>query len=163
MSGVVFAHEATEVDTVPGYNEEMAARILEHLLEVFPAKSESQSLKQILYPESDQREFLTALDALLKLHLIDGKSLNDHNGLAVAMGICITSSGRSILQKRNQPEPVIPKIETTIHGDQIINHGQVGAIGHHASGTVNTYYQCWQQVVQYRSERACNRIGELTI
>lgn len=147
---------------MPGYNEEIAARILEHLGDTFPAQGDIDELKCVLCPESEQREFLNATEALLKLGFINGKPLYD-NGILFTVGpIQISKTGREWLQRRNQPPVVFSESGNTIFRDSIVNYGHVVAMGLNATGTVNTFNQCWQQLEsQVDLRQLANELGSL--
>jgi len=135
-----------EIEDVPGYSEEIAVRILEHLQDTFPAQNDLNEMKRLLVPVSEQRDFLIAMNALLKLGLISGKTLMSQEGLAAAMDVNISQAGRDYLQRRNQPVAVPNSTGTTIHGNQIVTYGSVGAIGQNSTGTVNTFTHCWARM-----------------
>jgi hypothetical protein len=62
------------------------------------------------------------------------------NGYREAVKIASTQEARS------SPKSFPERSRAVIHGDQIINYGQVGAIGQNSVGTVNTFNQCWQRI-----------------
>jgi hypothetical protein len=49
-------------------------------------------------------------------------------------------------EARGLPKPTPEQKGATVHGDQYINYGPVGAIGQNAFGTVNTFYESWQRM-----------------
>ena len=130
---------------MPGYSEEIAVRILEYLVEIFPAEGDLEEMKLRLVPSSEQHDFLTAMNALFKLDLIAGKTLMTNRSIVGAMSVNISSKGREYLKGRNRPIAASDN-SATVHGDQYISYGPVGAIGQNAVGTVNTFQQCWQQL-----------------
>jgi hypothetical protein len=66
--------------------------------------------------------------------------------LCVIDFIQISKVGREWLQKRNQPAIATSGSGNTIFRDSVVNYGQVAAIGPNATGTVNTFNQCWQRL-----------------
>lgn len=82
------------------YDEVLAQQILLALQEVFPNRVSSHELKtQLPFVEQPEEQWLLALDALLKLGLIDGKALRAgyRSGLHAAANLEITPQGRETL------------------------------------------------------------------
>ena len=83
-----------------GYDEALAQQILVALQEVFPAKQSDGDLKAIpRFGEVPDEKLLLALDALLKLGMIDGKALRAgyQSTLHAAANLEITALGRQSL------------------------------------------------------------------
>jgi len=94
---------------LPKYDEKLAHSILEKLQESFPDALSSEDLREYLpeYKDRSRQEFHKAVDALLKLGFIEGKTLRAGLELVSAANITITPGGRSALQKHQEstPEP----------------------------------------------------------
>lgn len=118
--------------TATGYDEELAARILQVVNEAFPNPIESMDLKHRLSPEPSDAALSTALEALLLEELITGTPLRSGRHLDALAQIKITATGRRRLSGAQQPAAS----SHVVHGDQIINYGQAGAIGRGSTGNV---------------------------
>jgi hypothetical protein len=135
-----------EATLTTGYNRDLAIRVLEQLRAVFPRQSHSGELMAQLNSGASHHEFLTVLDALLKQGLVTGKALRGSGELHDAAALEISATGREWLRHRDNPE--ISTIQLTgpvVHGDQIINYGNAGAIGKNATGSVTIVNQSWPQ------------------
>lgn len=126
---------------VPGYNHDLALRILEHLQDIFPNKTNSGQLAQTMAPLEPYREVLTAIEALQALGQISCTAMRGSGGLEDAAFISITAAGSTRLTaKRDPTTPIV-----VVHGDHNVNYGHAGVIGRHATGTHVNYGQIWQQ------------------
>jgi hypothetical protein len=80
------------------YDEVLAQQVLSTLQEVFPHRVSSHDLKaRPPFVEVPEDHWLLALDALLGLGLIDGKTLREGSALHAAANLEITSRGRESL------------------------------------------------------------------
>ena len=83
-----------------GYNESLGREILVALQRTFPRRQSTSELKKLnlAFEPISTQEWLTAIDALLMLGLINGVALRSDSGLEDAADIIITSSGRESLK-----------------------------------------------------------------
>lgn len=136
-----------EATLTTGYNRDLAIRVLEQLRAIFPRQSNSRELMAQLSSGAPHHEFLTVLDALLKQGLVTGKALRGGGELHDVAALEISATGREWLRHRDNPES--SSASTTgpvVHGDHIVNYGNVGAIGRSASGSVTVVEQSWHQL-----------------
>ena len=92
--------ESESGNNMAGYDEELAQQILVALQEAFPAKQSDADLKALPpFVEVPEEKLLRALDALLKLGMIDGKALRAgyQSALEAAANLEITPLGRKSL------------------------------------------------------------------
>lgn len=120
--------KSTVRNDMSAYNETLAQQILVALQEAFPNKLSSFDVKRNpSFAEVPQEEWLTAVDALLKLGYIDGKGLRSDSVLEDAADLAITSRGgdslaasgvrvESVLSKNTAFRPN-EKILVTIGGE----------------------------------------------
>lgn len=123
---------------MPGYDEQLAEEVLAALNTSFPYPITTAELKHALAKEPSDDSLLTALDALQLQGWISGKYLRSQRKLVAMANIQITAEGRK--QLAYNPQQHTPS--NVVHGDQINNYGQAGAIGRYATGTIN-YQQQW--------------------
>jgi hypothetical protein len=136
-----------EATLTTGYNRDLAIRVLEQLRAIFPRQSNSGELMAQLNSGAPHHEFLTVLDALLKQGLVTGKALRGSGELHDVAALEITATGREWLRHRDNPESTsAPSTGPVVHGDHIINYGNVGAIGRSATGNVTMVDQSWHQL-----------------
>jgi hypothetical protein len=145
MDALNISDEANDLDSedcVRGFDAELAGTVLNELNRVFPGGLDIYDLKRTIKPEPSDKTLLTALDALRKDHLLQGKALEGHSGLVTMTHIEITAEGRKRLssQVANRTEQ-----HHVINGDQINIHGSVGAVGRNSQGVVNVY-EAWKRV-----------------
>jgi hypothetical protein len=84
------------------YNRELANEILKKLDELFPAPTTSDNLWEFQvksFKEEPKRNWLEAIDALLKLGQIKGVDLREGSTLINAANLTITASGQDELDK----------------------------------------------------------------
>ena len=87
-----------ERSNMAAYNEVLTQQVLAALQEAFPHRPSAGELKvRPAFVEVPQQEWLLAIDALLKLGLIDGKDLRSNSTLEDAANLEITSRGRECL------------------------------------------------------------------
>jgi hypothetical protein len=126
------------------YDEAQANEVLTILVSKYPHTVNMIDIKRSLAHEPSDDELLTTLQGLHIEGLITGNAIPDRMSgkrkLAAMMTIRITKEGRQHLSGSTEASVAKPNI--VIHGDQINNHGQVGAIGRNATGTIN-YQQQW--------------------
>lgn len=122
------------------YDAKLAEEVLAALNNSFPYPVTTTELKHALGTEPSDDALLTALDALQLEGLISGKYLRSQRRLVAMATIQITAEGRKKFagDSERNTGPVI-------HGDQIINYGQAGALGRYAAGTIN-YHQQWTSI-----------------
>jgi hypothetical protein len=143
VKGISEANLGAEL--MQGYDRKLADAILKILDRVFPKSLSRTELKYELASEPSDDQLLISLDALLIDGHITGKPLRGGAGnkLVEIMNIGLTGDGRRHLAKL-----ATHTTETgghVVHGDQIINYGQAGAIGRNASGSIN-FSEKWNQV-----------------
>jgi len=133
-----------EATLTTGYSRDLAIRVLEQLRAIFPRQSSSGELMAQLNSGAPHHEFLTVVDALLKQGLVTGKALRGGGELHDAAALEISATGREWLRHRDSPESSsAPSTGPVVHGDHIINYGNVGAIGRSATGSVTIVDQSW--------------------
>jgi len=134
-----------EQGEMANYDSELADRVLEATAKTFPRQINMAELKHELEPEPSDEALLIALDALHIDKFIEGPQVRSgyRNELRDMMLIRITNEGRRHLAAKSEQ---IAAQNSVFHGDQIINYGQVAAIGRNASGAINFYQQQWQQI-----------------
>jgi hypothetical protein len=136
-----------EATLTTGYNRDLAIRVLEHLRAIFPRQSNSGELMAQLNSGAPYHELLTVLDALLKQGLMTGKPLRGNGELHDVAALEISATGREWLRHRDNPESgSAPSAGHVVHGDHIVNYGNVGAIGRGATGSVAIVDQSWHQL-----------------
>lgn len=136
-----------EAALTTGYNRDLAIRVLEQLRAIFPRQSNSRELMAQLSPGAPGHELLTVLDALLKQGLVTGKAIRGNGELHDAAALEISGTGREWLRHRDNPESTsIASGGQVVHGDHIVNYGNVGAIGKGATGSLTIFDQSWQQL-----------------
>lgn len=126
--------------SMAGYDEELAEEILAALNKSFPYPITTAELKHALGTEPSDDALLTALDALQLQGWISGKYLRLQRRLIAVANIQITAEGRRKLEGH-----VAQSGAPVIHGDQINNYGQAGALGRYATGMIN-YRQQWTAI-----------------
>jgi hypothetical protein len=126
--------------SMAGYDEKLAEEALIALNKSFPYPVTTAELKHALGTEPSDDALLTALDALQLEGWISGKYLRSQRQLVAMANIQITAEGRRKVagDSERSAGPVI-------HGDQINNYGQAGALGRYATGTIN-YQQQWTAI-----------------
>jgi hypothetical protein len=122
------------------YDEELAEEVLAALNKSFPYPMTTAELKHALGTEPSDDVLLTALDALQLQGWVSGKYLRSQRRLVAMANIQITAEGRRRLEG-HEDRSAAP----VIHGDQINNYGQAGALGRYATGTIN-YQQQWTAI-----------------
>ena len=126
------------------FNEELAEKVLLALNKEFPNPMTDVELKHLLENEPSDEEMYTALDALHLDGLITGKAMKDYSSsrrrILTMAAIQITGQGRAKLSNAAQPHS-----QAVVHGDQIINFGNAGAIGRHSTGT-SMFQQQWSDI-----------------
>ena len=125
------------------YDADLARAVLKAVNNSFPNQLSMIELKHELRPEPSDDALLTALEGLLIERLAEGSQLRAGNKLYDMARIRITAEGRSRLESRTSA-PVSPN-GPVIHGDQIINYGQAGAIGRESQGAINIY-EHWKEI-----------------
>jgi hypothetical protein len=123
-----------------GYDEKLAEEVLAALNKSFPYPITTAELKHALDTEPSDDVLLTALDALQLQGWISGKYRRSQRRLISMANIQITAEGRR--QIDGHPKTSAAAV---IHGDQINNYGQAGALGRYATGTIN-YQQQWTAI-----------------
>lgn len=118
-----------------GYNRELADAILNYLNKLFPNFVQFSELKRVVRPNSTDDELFTSLDALLKDRFINGKALRSMGKIAMLADIEISDLGRSRLHAKTESTELPSGY--IVHGDQINNYGQAGAIGRQSHGQIN--------------------------
>jgi hypothetical protein len=132
--------DSGEDRAMAGYDQELAEEVLVALNQSFPYPITTAELKHALGTEPSDDALLTALDALQLQGWIGGKYLRSQRRLIAIANIQITAEGRKELEGHSERNT-----SAVIHGDQINNYGQAGALGRYATGTIN-YQQQWTTI-----------------
>jgi len=136
-----------EATLTTGYNRDLAIRVLEQLRAMFPRQSSSGELMAQLNSGAPHHELLTVLDALLKQGLVTGTALRGSGELHDVAALEISATGREWLRHRDNPDSSpAPSAGPVVHGDHIVNYGNVGAMGRGATGSVTIVDQSWHQL-----------------
>jgi hypothetical protein len=78
---------------------------------------------------------------------VTGKPIRGNGELHDAAALEISATGREWLRHRDNPESIsAPSTGHVVHGDHIVNYGNVGAIGRGATGSLTIFDQCWHQL-----------------
>ncbi len=131
-----------EISVRGTYDSEFAEQVLIEINKYFPRAVQTSQIKHAFEDEPSDSELLTALAGLQRDGFIEGKtlfgSMSGLRELAAMANIEITAAGRKHLSGASAPSAT----PTIIHGDQFNNYGQAGAMGGHATGTLN-YQSQW--------------------
>lgn len=131
--------DGEEIESMEEYDEAFADEVLVEINKHFPHPVQTHEIKFALKPEPSDSVLLTALAGLQRYGYIDGKTLFNNTGqrrLAAMANIEITAEGRTHLPGQSHAPG-----GAVIHGDQINNYGNAGAIGRHSVGTINQQYR----------------------
>ena len=134
-------------DAMSSYDAELAQAVLEAVNRSFPKQLDMVQLKHELHPEPSDHALFTAIDALLIDGLIEAphirSGMSGKRELVSVAYVRISSEGRKYL--KSQAQPSASSSGPVIHGDQINNYGQVGAIGRYSQGVVNVQGR-WKEI-----------------
>jgi hypothetical protein len=139
LNQIVAAHDETHGTKTPGYDEDLAQRVLNVLNDRYPYPVSLMDLKQSLpYEKTSDGLLLTTLHGLQVEDLVTGKGIppntSSNRKLRATGTIQMTKEGRKHLSGTTDAKASI------LH--QYNNFGQSGAMGPNSTGTVN-YQQQW--------------------
>ena len=127
MKQVTISEARSGDRAMSAYDAELANAVLEAVNKSFPKPLSTVELKHELNPEPSDDSLLTALEGLLIERLVERTQLRSGNRLYDMAQVRITAEGRRNLEGRTTPP--VSSNGPVIHGDQIINYGQAGAMG----------------------------------